>query len=132
MSSSEHGRLTQPVAIIIGAIIGACAVIAAAVIGVAFGKFEINLGGVVNPTATTDSKITSGLPAPQPTYTLLSTYTPYPTFTPNRVVATQGPITITPTPGADQQIPAPGSIILAGQGYARNGVTMVMQKKTAA
>ena len=131
MYSNNHRGLSEPIAIIIGAIIGACAMIAAAVIGVAFGRFEINLGAVAKPTqvAETDTlRIVPGSPAPQPTYTLLPTYTPYPMLKPNVTVVTPNPIIVTTTPSADQQNPPPSSIIPVGQGYTRNGITITLGK----
>jgi len=62
--------------------------------------------------------------APNPTFTPYPTYTPYPTLTPVIIVATRGPVVVTPTPGVDEQIPPPGSVLLAGQAFNKGGITV--------
>lgn len=129
MSSSDN-KIDPGRATIIGAVIGAIALIIGTVIGAVVGAksqpIQVFLGSDT-PTTVAQSNI-FGLPFPQPTYTVLPTYTPYPTLTPPRTIVVPKPITVIPTLTADQQNPPPGSTILAGQGYARNGISITLRK----
>ena len=111
----------MPRAHIVGAIIGAVGAIIAATIpvvaAVLLGVVQINIPAIVAPT-----KVSNDIPVAQATYTRLPTYTPYPTFTPARTIIAPRPITVIPTASADQQDPAPGSVIPAGQGFKKNGI----------
>jgi len=67
---------------------------------------------------------------PNPTYTPYPpnpTYTPYPTFTPRVVTVTATPLVAISSGGA--QSPAPGSIVLAGQEYTKDGMSITAIKK---
>ena len=130
MSSNDNRKVDPGCATIIGAVIGAIALIAGVIIGAVVGAksqpIQVFLGSDT-PTAVAQSNIL-GLPFPQPTYTVLPTYTPYPTLTPPRTIVVPKPITVIPTSSSDQQNPQPGSVILAGQGFAKNGVTVSSRK----
>ena len=129
MSSTDQRGIPPGNAAIIGAVsaalITACATVLAAWISVASGKVVITVGGTPSQQGiSTEALNISSLP--QPTYTLLPTYTPYPTLKPNATVVTPKPLIIIATPSPDQQIPAPGSIILASQSYTKNGVAVTL------
>lgn len=130
MSSSNNNRIDPGCATIIGAVIGAIALVVGTAIGAVLGArsqpIQVFLG-VDTPTAIAQTNIL-GLPFPQPTYTLLPTYTPYPTLTPARTIVVPKPITVVPTLSTDQQNPLPGSAILAGQPYTRNRITITPSK----
>lgn len=64
-----------------------------------------------------------------PATTFLMPTSPVPTTTAQVVVATRVPIVVTPTVSPEEQDPAPGSIIAAGQGYTKNGVTLTLKNQ---
>ncbi|MBM3129732.1 MAG: hypothetical protein FJ009_14040 [Chloroflexi bacterium] len=122
------------------AIIGAAGVIIAALITGIFALLVEQTktsAGATSVAATFVAQRTVDAPllqqpyAPQPTFTRLPTQQPYtliPTPKPNVIVVTPKPEIVTATTGTDQQNPPPGSIILAGQGYTRNGITITLRK----
>jgi len=124
---------------ILVALIGALGVIIAALItGVSallVERTKIDANSTV-VWATVVSQRTVDAPIARATYTLPPTYTPLPTqqpYTtiptpkPNVTIVTPKPITVVATPDSSQQNPPPGSIIPAGQGFTKNGVTITLR-----
>ncbi len=118
MSSSDHRGLNEPAAIIIGAIIGACAVITAAVVAGLFGVFTFT-GSRGNNPAPISTQTPQGAS--------VITATADPRQTPNVVVATRGPLIITTTATADEQDPPPGSILDLGKGFTKRGIEVTVR-----
>lgn len=150
MSSSDNKKVDPGFATIIGAVIGAIALIVGTIMGTVVGAksqpIQVFLGsttptivaqpnvlGLPSPQPTytalptyTPQQAYTALPTytPQPTYTVLPTYTPYPTLTPPITIVAPKPITVIPTLRGDQQNPPPGSVILAGQGFTENSISV--------
>jgi hypothetical protein len=131
MSTTDHRGVLEPIAIIIGAVIGACAVITAAAIPLFFNVAKVSLVTNATPTQSVGADalgVGSGLPVPQPTYTLLPTYTPYPTFTPIRVVVTPKPVIVTATPTLGAGTPLEQMTIIEGT-LTRKSDTVIRGEK---
>ena len=123
----------------LGAVVAAIVALAG---GILLGTVGLRQREQVIPTPTTEvvpatkvsatSLAVSSTYLPQPTHTPYPpnpTYTPYPTFTPYLVVATPGPVIVTPTPSAEEQNPPAGSIIPAGQAYTKGDIAIRLLKK---